>query len=228
MNPSLADQVKVLLSQGKTKEVIYQELLTKGITINEIEQVFQNLSTQQSKEDTQKKTVQTIVTIAATLVGLGVFSFVAANWESISKFFKIGIILVAMLVSYTAGWLVTYKSSYQKTGKALLLLGSIIYGAGVFLIGQTFNIQLEWPNGFTLWMIGVLLMAYVLDLYPMYGLAIILGIVTIIGFPFYILGVSLGPSIYMSTSLLILLTILTFIIGILVRKKIPEELKDYY
>lgn len=228
MNPTLSDQVKTLINQGKSKEVIYQELISKGNSIDSIEQVFQTLNNQRSKEDTQKRTVQTIITIAVILVGLGIFSFVAANWDEIGKFFKIGLILTAMLISYVSGWLVTEKSTYQKTGKALLLLGSIIYGAGIFLIGQIFNIQANWPDGFILWMIGVLLMAFVLDLYPMYGLSIILGIATIMGFPFYIFGLDLGTSLFASTSLLILTTILTFVIGILVRKKMPSELGGYY
>ncbi len=52
MNPSLADQVKTLLNQGKTKEVIYQELIAKGNSIDALEQVFQSLTNQKSKEDT--------------------------------------------------------------------------------------------------------------------------------------------------------------------------------
>ena len=131
-DPKLSEYVKTSLAQGKPKEEIYKELLGQGWTIEVIQESFNSIGTEQEKEDTSKKTIRIIVTIGAVLVGAGIFSFIAANWLEMTKPIKIGIILIFMIVSYGAGWYLKEKSELQKTGDALILLGLIIYGAGIF------------------------------------------------------------------------------------------------
>ena len=167
-DPKLSEYVKTSLAQGKPKEEIYKELLGQGWTIEVIQESFNSMGVEQEKEDTSKKTIRIIVTIGAVLVGAGIFSFIAANWLEMTKPIKIGIILISMIVSYGAGWYLKEKSELQKTGDALILLGSIIYGAGIFLVAQMFNIRANWPDGFILWMIGTIAMAFAVESYPLF------------------------------------------------------------
>ena len=226
---NLAEYVKNSLAQGKPKEEIYKQLLAEGWTIEVIQDSFKDLTADEEKEDTSKKTIRIILAIAAFLVGAGIFSFIAANWQEMSRTFKVGVILASMLISYGAGWYIREKLNLARTGGALILLGAIIYGAGIFLVAQMFHIRANWPDGFILWMIGVIAMAFAVESYGLFYLAIPLGIVALIGHPFGIFA-SLGGNPFLLTSSLLLLaaTIITFIAGWVVRKRVPPELKEYY
>ena len=229
VDPNLSEYVKTSLTQGKPKEEIYKELLGQGWTIEVIQESFNSIETEQEKEDTSKKTIYIIVNSGVVLVGAGIFSFIAANWLVMTKPTKMAIILISMIISYGAGWYLKEKSELQKTGEALILLGTIIYGAGIFLVAQMFNIRANWPDGFILWMIGVIAVAFVVELYQLFYLAILLGIIALIGHPFLIFTSFEYNSFLLTSSFLLLVaTIITFATGWIVRMKIPAELKEFY
>ncbi|OGY45716.1 MAG: hypothetical protein A3J65_02170 [Candidatus Buchananbacteria bacterium RIFCSPHIGHO2_02_FULL_45_11b] len=229
IDQNVVEYIKTSLSQGKTKEELYKELMAQGWTIEAIHENFNALNTEEEKEDLSKKTIKIIVTIGAVLISAGIFSFIAANWQGMTRPVKLSIILVSMLVSYGAGWYLKEKLELPKTGEALILLGSIIYGAGIFLVAQMFNIRANWPDGFILWMIGTIAMAFAIESYPLFYLAIPLGIVALTGHPFGIFTGSGDNSFLLTSSFLLLAsTIITFITGWIVRKKIPPEFKEFY
>ena len=225
----LIDYIKNSLAQGKSKEEIYKELLNQGWSVDIIQESFNAIISKEEKEDTSKRTIRIIVTIGAILVGAGIFSFIASNWQEMPKPVKIFIILAAMLISYTAGWYLREKMNLSKTGEALILLGVIIYGAGIFLVAQMFHIRANWPDGFILWMIGAIAVGYVIESYLLFYLSILLGIVAIIGHPFEIFNtVGYDPFLLTSSFLLLAATIITFFIGWTVRKKISSDLREFY
>jgi len=231
VDPTLAEYVKASLAQGKPKEEIYKELLGQDWRVEVIQESFNSPTTkeEEEKEDTQKSTIRLIVTFGAVLVGAGIFSFIAANWQEMTRPVKITLILVSMLISYSAGWYMKEKSNLLKTGEALILLGAIIYGAGIFLVAQMFNIRANWPDGFILWMIGTIAMAFAVESYPLFYLAIPLGIVALVGHPFGIFtGFGYNSFLLTSSLLLLISTIITFGAGWIIRKKIPPEFKEYY
>ncbi len=229
IDQKVVDYIKTSLAQGKTKEELYKELLNQGWTIEVIQENFNAIGAEQEKEDTSKKTIRIIVTIAALLVGAGIFSFIAANWVEMTRPIKIAIILISMIITYSAGWYLKEKLGSLKTGEALILLGSIIYGAGIFLVAQMFNIRANWPDGFILWMIGTIAMAFAVESYLLFYLAIPLGIIAIIGHPFGIFtGFGYNSFLLTSSFLLLIATIITFATGWIVRKKMPPELKEFY
>lgn len=117
--------------------------------------------------------ISTLSVMGAVMVGLGLILFVASNWSGMTKPAKVVIILSAMLISYASGWWLRHeRASYPKVGAALMLLGSIAYGAGIFLIAQAYNVSVHYPNGLLFWWLGVLPMAYLLGLRPMLVLSI--------------------------------------------------------
>lgn len=225
----LVEHLKNSLAQGRSKEDIYKELLGQGWTIEVIQESFDAIGSEQEKEDTSKKTIHLIVIIGAVLVGAGIFSFVAANWSGITEPIKIAIIFISMILSYGAGWYLKEKLELQKTGDALILLGSIIYGAGIFLVAQMFNIRANWPDGFILWMLGTIAVAFAVESYPLFYLAIPLGIAAFIGHSFGIFtGFGYDSFVLTSSFLFLVATIVTFATGWIVRKKMPENLKEFY
>ena len=220
------DYIKVNLANGKSKDDIYKDLLAQGQTVDAIGETFAFLNQVSQKEDSQKRVTKIIAIIGAILVGAGIFSFVAANWQEIGKFFKILIILGSMLASYYGGWILKEKYHRVKTGEALILLGSIIYGAGIFLIGQMFNIRANWPDAFILWMFGLLALGLALDSFPILYFAVPVGLVAIVGHPFDIFDNFTGDRFLLTSSFALLAaTIVTFIFGVIFnRKVIPRDI----
>ncbi len=102
--------------------------------------------------------VKVVLTIGALLVGLGILSFIASNWDVMSKLVKF-IIIIGLYVGVNgAGYLTMDK--YPKTGRSLIYLGVLTYGAGIFLIGQIFNLGGNFSNAFLLWGAGILPFAW--------------------------------------------------------------------
>jgi uncharacterized membrane protein len=117
--------------------------------------------------------VSTVSVLGSILVGIGVILFIAANWSEIPRWGKLSIIFVSMLSSYGAGYYLRYESgTYPKVGASLILLGSLIFGAGIFLIAQIFHVTAHYPNGPLMWGLGVLPMAYLMRLRSLLFLAI--------------------------------------------------------
>jgi len=230
IDKKVVDYIKTSLSQGKTKEELYIEFLSQGWTVEAIQKNFNAISSEPEKEDTSKKTIHIIVTIGAVLIGAGIFSFIAANWQEMSKPIKIGVILVSMLASYAAGWHLKENLNMEKNGGALFLLGSIIYGAGIFLVAQMFHTRANWPDGFILWMFGVIAVAFAIESFSHFYLAILLGFIAMVGHPIEIFTGIFGYRAFLLTSsfLLLVVTVVTFVTGWIIRKRMPPELKEFY
>jgi len=226
---NLVAHIKSSLAKGNTKEDIYRDLLAHGSTVEAIEKAFNSETESEKKEDMSKKTVHIIVTVGAILIGAGFFSFIASNWSGMPKAVKIGIILFAMIGAYASGWNMKKRATMPRTGEALILLGSIIYGAGIFLVAQMFNIRANWPDGFILWMLGTIAVGFTIELYSLFYLAMLLGVVSLIGHPVSIFG-SFGYNPFLLTSSLLLLvaTVITFLAGRAIQKKAPHASKKYY
>lgn len=120
------------------------------------------------------KLITTISILGSVLIGVGVILFIASNWSEISRWGKLSIIFSSMIISYVAGFYVRIeRENYPKIGAALILLGFLIFGAGIFLIAQIYHITVHYPNGPLMWGLGVLPLAYLLRLKSLLSLSII-------------------------------------------------------
>ena len=111
--------------------------------------------------------------LGAILIGLSVITFFAANWNEISRGVKLGSLFVGMALSYGSGYYLWNRAGYGAYAVALVLLGCIIYGAGVHLIGQIYHIEVNDPNLSMFWFLGVAPLAYVTRSRPVMFLAIV-------------------------------------------------------
>ena len=99
--------------------------------------------------------------IGAILFGLGVILIFAYNWEKMHKFVKLAVIFLALIGAHGAGyWLKRSQSQYQSAGEGLHLLGTMLFGAGIWLIAQVYHIQEHYPNAFLIWGLGALALAW--------------------------------------------------------------------
>ncbi len=237
-NKNIDIYIKKLLSQNFTKEDIYRYLLEKGYYVVDIEQGFRRISKGEtedgvkvSQEVAHNKMMGIVFKIGAVLVAAGIFSFIAANWSEMTKTVKILVILFFLVGFYLLGWYMKYEKRLLKTGDALILLGNIVYGAGIFLVSQMYNMRVNWPDGFILWMIGVVLMGGVIKSYPLFYLSAILGIISVTGYrfgDFISYGSSYERFLFTPTILLIMATVVSFFTGLYMYKNIPDKYKKYF
>lgn len=239
MEPSLKQYVLAAQAAGKSRESIYQALLNSGWKIEEIAGAFVGeppaspplqVKAVPVSEEAPKHTVNLLTTIGAILIGLGIFAFVASNWQYLNKPLKVVIILAALVLVNIFAWYMREKKEYPRAGGALYLLGGFIYGAAIFLLAQIFNIRVNWPDGYMLWMLGCVLMGFAVDFSGLFYLAILLGLIAIVGQPFLLLGNPLSLSRFALTSslLLLLCVIISALAGWNFRKRIPEQYKGYF
>lgn len=117
----------------------------------------------------------TIIAILGTIIlGVGVILFFASNWQEIPKWIKLLVIFGAIIVSYHIGYQFRFeKQNYPRVGSALLFLGTILFGAGIFLIAQIFHIRAHYPNGVLFWAVGIFPLAYIIESRPILSLGLL-------------------------------------------------------
>jgi uncharacterized membrane protein len=103
------------------------------------------------------RTILIFTLLGSLLVGAGVVLFFAANWPALPAAVKVGAIMAAVVGAYGAGYYLQYgRSDYPRLGQALIFLGSLFYGAGIWLVAQIFHLDTHFPTGFLLWGLGAL------------------------------------------------------------------------
>lgn len=120
--------------------------------------------------------VTVLIGIGSILIGLGVITFVAANWQDLSRNAKV-LLLLSLLISINATGFYFWgklSSSRQRLGNGLLILGALILGANMGLMGQLFHSSSPFYELLLAWGIGVLIMAYSLRLTSLAVMSIIL------------------------------------------------------
>jgi uncharacterized membrane protein len=127
-----------------------------------------------------------VIGIGSVLLGLGVITFVAANWQVIPRVFKLLLLLTLMVGTQVGGFYLwrspnaelpnseSPRRPRQRFGEGLLLLGSIILGANMALTGQMFHISGSSTDLCIIWGLAVLAMAYALRLTSMGVLAFLI------------------------------------------------------
>ena len=101
--------------------------------------------------------------IGAILFGLGVILLFAYNWERMHKFAKLAVIVLALLTAHGTGfWLRQSAGRYRTAGEGLHLTGTMLFGAGIWLVAQIYHIDEHYPNAFFIWGFGAMTMAWAL------------------------------------------------------------------
>ncbi len=137
-----------------------------------------------ARTQVQGRIVAVLGVLGAILVALGVILFFAANWQALPRWSKFSLVLGATIGAYLLGYWLRFSRKYTGVGGAVLLLGALLYGSGIFLIGQMFHVQAEPHYGLLLWAVGILPLGYVLPLNAMIALAALLTAVwaSVVGF----------------------------------------------
>ena len=93
--------------------------------------------------------------LGAVLFGLGLITFIAANWGAMPKSARMLSALLVMWLIFAAA-IVALERKANWLGQALVLAGALSIGAAVALVGQTYNIEGNAAGLFLLWSLGAL------------------------------------------------------------------------
>ena len=106
-----------------------------------------------------------VALIGSILISIGFAWLIAQNWHQIPSLLKIIILLGLTSGAFVAGT-VLIKKDYLTVGKAILVLGSLLYTLSIFLIAQIFFVRGGWQGIAVLWLIawiGVIAFSYIFD-----------------------------------------------------------------
>ena len=101
--------------------------------------------------------------IGAIIFGLGIILFFAYNWADLPKAAKLALVFLAVLISHgTALWLRHKRAHQHNLIEGFHLLGTMMFGAGIWLIAQIYNLNEHYPTAILVWGLGALALAWAL------------------------------------------------------------------
>jgi uncharacterized membrane protein len=177
------DRMKTHLKiSNRFRELLKQELqLWQADGLISTEQssaISQRYQLDQMAKESTHLLLFVIYIIGTVLVGAGVISFVAANWESIPAAAKVAMIVAFMLACHLIGYYLWRISAISpRLGHALVVLGTLVFGANIGLMAQIFHIKSNFYNGLFAWAIGAIIMAYAVRSVPNAVVAILVSFV---------------------------------------------------
>lgn len=116
--------------------------------------------------------VQAVSVLGALLVGAGVLTWVAANWDGMPDAVRLLMIFGSVAGFHWGGYELAFRrGTHPYVGQALLFVGSACYGAGIFLVAQMFHLSGEWTNAFLAWGLGALGVAVAVESAPVFAIA---------------------------------------------------------
>lgn len=150
----LRQEVEQWHSEGLIDQTIYEQLCDRY--------QFKDLENSASN-----RFIIILLGLGSVLLGLGIITFVAANWQAWGRELKITLLLSGFIGINTAGFYLWRHSNQQwqrSLGQTLLLLGALALGANMALMSQLFHQSGQAYQLYLVWGLGVLAMAYSLRL----------------------------------------------------------------
>ncbi|HEY9669923.1 MAG TPA: DUF2157 domain-containing protein [Waterburya sp.] len=150
----LRQEVEQWRTEGLIDEFVYEQL-SQRYQFSEIESAARN------------RFVVILLGLGSVLLGLGIITFVAANWQEWSRGLKVTLLLSGFVGVNTAGfylWRRPTEGWQRRVGQGLLLLGALVLGANMALMSQMFHQSGLLYQLYLVWGLGVLAMAYSLRL----------------------------------------------------------------
>lgn len=99
--------------------------------------------------------------LGAVLVGLGVILFFAYNWQAIPKVARLALVFGALAAAHGSALAVARRTDANRALiEGLHALGTMLFGAGIWLVAQIYHIDEHYPNAFLIWSLGALALAW--------------------------------------------------------------------
>lgn len=111
--------------------------------------------------------------LGATLIGFSAMTFVAANWQEMSKLARLMLLGFGMWSAYGAA-AVLFTRQLPMFGHAAVLAGTAIFGASIMLVAQMYHMEGNPPDAVLMWALGALLAGVMFRSGPTLALAMLL------------------------------------------------------
>ncbi len=128
--------------------------------------ILQSAGTQKGKISA----VGVLAMLGAVFMALAALSFIGANWGGIAKIVRFGLVLGLMWGALGVA-LYALKRRAHAFAHAFALIAAALFGVGIMLVAQIFNIAAHYPNGIFIWALGALAVAVVMPSRPVLLLA---------------------------------------------------------
>ena len=134
----------------------------------------------ESYEDPQKSSgaIRILVFVGSVLIGGGLLLFIASQWGEQSPTSRL-LLLIAIYGVVVAAAAIADRQKLGETAQGLWFVASIAAGANIFLVGQIFNLPLNYWQGTLLWLIATLAMGWASPSLAQGWLAIGLAVLTL-------------------------------------------------
>ena len=129
-----------------------------------------------SPADSSKLT-RLLVFVGAVLVGGGLLLFIGSQWDESSPTRRL-LLLFGVYLVVVASAAFAERQRLHTTARAMWFLSSIAVGVNIFLIGQIFNLTLNYWQGTLLWMVACVAMGWAAPSTAQGWLAVPLGLLT--------------------------------------------------
>ncbi|WP_045856122.1 DUF2157 domain-containing protein [Teredinibacter purpureus] len=148
---------------NKTTRWLFNELAlwqTQGIIDNAQAQRIQSLY-REHDEPVWGKII--FAAIGSIIFGLGIILLFAYNWADMHRFSKMAVVLLSLITAHALGYYYSGQhSNHPKVGESLHVLGTMLFGAGIWLVAQIYHIDEHYPNALLVWALGALAIAWTL------------------------------------------------------------------
>lgn len=111
--------------------------------------------------------------LAAVLIGFAVMSFVGANWQEMSRVFRLGLLTGLLWAAYALA-ATMFRRGLDTFGHAAVLAGCAIFGADIMLVSQMYHMDGNAPDVVLVWAAGTLLAGVLLRSNPALVFALVL------------------------------------------------------
>ncbi|HEY0865892.1 MAG TPA: DUF2157 domain-containing protein [Fimbriimonas sp.] len=112
-----------------------------------------------------------IMVLGGLMIGIGVISFVAYNWQYFTFATKAILLNLTILAVYAVGIHLFLGQRYQQLGHALIFVGCILFGADLGLMSQGTNTGTGASHGYGVWAAGVFAVALATQSLPIAALS---------------------------------------------------------
>jgi uncharacterized membrane protein len=139
----------------------------KIISIEQSDAIWSRYSPLMEERGVSGKLVTAFLIIGSLVLAAGILLFIASNWRLIPGWVKLVVTYGCIAASNFFGFELTYiKKNYPILGESLFFLGSILFGAGIWVTAQVFHINAHYTDGVLFWFIGIIPVAWFLRSTP--------------------------------------------------------------
>ncbi|MBN2533309.1 MAG: DUF2157 domain-containing protein [Spirochaetales bacterium] len=137
------------------------------ITAEQVDTIWQRYSGLVRDKGISGRFVTVFLVIGALILGAGILLLIASNWRHIPGWVKLVFMFCFIAGANITGYELGYhRKTSPRLGEALLLLGSILFGAGIWLTAQVFHINAHYTDGVLIWFTGIIPFAWFLRSTP--------------------------------------------------------------